>query len=70
LTVLSAPIPGKVLRVSVAAGDRVQKRQSLMSLEAMKMENDIQAPRDALVEKVMVSQGQSVSAGTTLIVLR
>ena len=64
-----APMPGKVVRVLVAAGDEVQPRQGLIVVEAMKMENELRAARAGRVKEVFVQQGQSVEAGTALVVV-
>lgn len=64
-----APMPGTVLRVAVGAGDAVTKGQTLLVLEAMKMENEILAPTDGVVQEINVAQGVSVNAGETLVVL-
>ena len=64
-----APMPGTILSVAVQVGASVTKGQTLLVLEAMKMENEIQAPADGVVQQVNVSQGLSVNAGDTLIVL-
>jgi biotin carboxyl carrier protein len=57
---LTAPMPGQVRSVSVRVGDAVKKGQTLLTLEAMKMEIRIQALRDGKVKSVFVSQGQTV----------
>lgn len=64
-----APMPGTVLRVEVNSGDNVVKGQTLLVLEAMKMENEIMAPADGVIKEVNVTQGVSVNAGDILIVL-
>jgi biotin carboxyl carrier protein len=64
-----APMPGKVVRVLVAAGDAVVARQGLVVVEAMKMENELRAARDGRVVSVTVSEGQSVDAGAVLAVV-
>ena len=64
-----APMPGKVVRLLVKAGDDVQPRQGLVVVEAMKMENELRASRAGRVREVFVSEGQSVEAGTALIVV-
>lgn len=66
---ISAPMPGTIIRVDVNVGDKVSQGQTLLVLEAMKMENEIQAPADGMVQDVNISQGVSVNAGETLIVL-
>jgi biotin carboxyl carrier protein len=62
-----APMPGKVVRVLVGAGDTVTARQGLVVVEAMKMENELRAARDGRVREVAVKEGQSVDAGTVLL---
>lgn len=64
-----APMPGKIVRVLVKAGDEVKARQGLVVVEAMKMENELRAARDGRVREVSVNEGQSVDAGATLLVV-
>ena len=66
---LVAPMPGKVVRVLVAPGDEVKARQGLVVVEAMKMENELRAARDGRVKDVLVVEGQSVDAGTVLVLV-
>lgn len=66
---VTAPMPGTVLKVAVTKGDNVTKGQTLVVLEAMKMENEIQAPADGMVEVLDVTEGASVNAGDILVVL-
>jgi acetyl/propionyl-CoA carboxylase alpha subunit len=66
---LTAPMPGTVIRVAVAAGDRVAARQTLVVLEAMKMETPVVAPYDAVVEAVHVVEGDRIAGGTVLVEL-
>jgi biotin carboxyl carrier protein len=66
---LTAPMPGKVVRVLVKSGDEVQPRQGLVVVEAMKMENELRAARAGRVRDVFVGEGQSVEAGTALVVV-
>lgn len=64
-----APMPGKIVRVLVRPGDVVQPRHPLVVVEAMKMENELRATRDGTVADVLVQEGQSVEAGTLLVVV-
>jgi len=64
-----APMPGKIVRVLVTAGDDVQLRQGLVVVEAMKMENELRAARPGRVREVFVREGESVEAGTPLVVV-
>jgi biotin carboxyl carrier protein len=61
-----APLPGKILRVLVAIGDRVKDQQELCVLEAMKMENVIKAQGGGVVRHIVVQSGQNVAPGETL----
>ena len=63
---INAPMPGNILTVNVGAGDTVKKGQVLMVLEAMKMENEIMAPRDGKVTAVAVAKGAAVESGALL----
>jgi biotin carboxyl carrier protein len=64
-----APMPGRIVRVLVKPGDEVRARQGLVVIEAMKMENELSAPRVAHVKEVQVSEGTSVEAGRVLVTL-
>ncbi len=64
---ISAPMPGTILDIKVKAGDVVKKGTLVIILEAMKMENEIQSGRDAIVIGVNVQAGQSVNAGDVLL---
>jgi acetyl/propionyl-CoA carboxylase alpha subunit len=66
---LTAPMPGTVIRVTVAEGDRVKARQPLVVLEAMKMETPVVSPYDGVVEAVHVAEGDRVAGGTVLVEL-
>ena len=64
-----APMPGKVVRVLVKKGEAVQARQSVVVIEAMKMENELRAENDGTMAEVHVQDGQSVEAGALLAVI-
>jgi biotin carboxyl carrier protein len=66
---VTAPMPGRVLRVLVEAGDEVAERQGLVVVEAMKMENEIGSPKAGRVKEVAVAEGASIEAGRLLVVV-
>ncbi len=66
---VTVPMAGNVIAVLVAEGDRVDKGQGLVIVEAMKMENEVRSPIDAEIKEVRVKTGQSVEAGETLMVV-
>jgi len=67
---IEAPMPGTILDVRVKAGDSVAEGQILVMLEAMKMENEIMAPRAGVVDTVQVVKGASVNTGDILLSLK
>ena len=67
LTRVPAPLPGKVVKISVQSGDRVERGATLVVLEAMKMELSVEAPRTGVVEEVAVSEGEQVVEGAVLV---
>jgi len=66
---VTAPMPGKIVKVLVKPGDKVQPRQGLIVVEAMKMENELRARAAGSVSEVRVSEGASVEAGAILVIL-
>ncbi len=66
---LTAPMPGKVVRIEVAQGEAVEKGQVLAIMEAMKMEHSIASPEDGTVQAIPVAQGDVVDTGQVLVVL-
>jgi glutaconyl-CoA decarboxylase len=62
-------MPGKILKVAVAAGASVAAGELLLVLEAMKMENEILAPAAGTVQEIRVKEGSSVNSGDILVVL-
>ncbi|HZL73441.1 MAG TPA: acetyl-CoA carboxylase biotin carboxyl carrier protein subunit [Planctomycetota bacterium] len=68
-TEVKAPIPGLISKVLVAEGDKVKKDQPLMTLDAMKLENEIGSPKDGTVKSIAVKAGSKVDKGQTLVVV-
>ncbi|HXE80125.1 MAG TPA: biotin/lipoyl-containing protein [Vicinamibacterales bacterium] len=66
---ITAPMPGKVVRVLVAPGDLVSARQAVIVVEAMKMENELRSPRDGTVREVLAHEGALVEAGAPLLTI-
>jgi biotin carboxyl carrier protein len=67
---VTAPMPGKLVRVLVGPGDAVAARQPVVVVEAMKMENELRAVRDGTVAEVHAREGQLVEAGSLLVVIQ
>ena len=65
--VIRAMMPGRIVRVMVGKGELVRKGSVLLVLEAMKMENEIQAPGDGTVDQIFVEAGQTVESGAELV---
>ena len=66
---IKSPLPGVILEIKVKEGDAVKRGQTLLVLEALKMENDIKADRDGKVTAIKVSKGESILEGTDLIII-
>ena len=66
---VKSPLPGVILDIKVKEGDEVKKGQTLIILEAMKMENSINADKDGKVTAINVSKGESVLEGTDLVII-
>ena len=64
---VEAPMPGTILNIQVNEGDTVKAGQVLLILEAMKMENEIVAPRDGKVAAILTTKGASVNTGDKLV---
>lgn len=68
-TPVTAPMPGKVLRVVVAAGEAVKEGDLVLILEAMKMENEIFSPAAGVVRDVRVRDGETVNTGDAMMII-
>ena len=66
---VKSPLPGVILDIKVNVGDEVKKGQTIIILEAMKMENSINADRDGKIAAINVSKGESVLEGTDLVII-
>ncbi len=66
---VTAPIPGLITAIKVKPGDKVKKDDSLITLDAMKLQNDIFAPRDGKIAEIKVKLSDTVDKGTVLIVI-
>ena len=64
-----APMPGKIVSVKAAQGQAVKKGETVLILEAMKMENEIVSPEDGTVKSILVKEGESVEAGAVLLAI-
>jgi biotin carboxyl carrier protein len=63
---IKAPMPGKVVRVLAGVGTPVEAGQSVLVIEAMKMQNELKAPKTGVVKKINVAEGAAVDAGQAL----
>ncbi len=63
---ITAPMPGKVVRVVAAAGTEVESGEAVLVIEAMKMQNELKSPKKGKVARLYVSEGAAVEAGQTL----
>ena len=66
---VKSPLPGVILDIKCNVGDEVKKGQTLIILEAMKMENSINADKDGKITAINVSKGESVLEGTDLVII-
>jgi biotin carboxyl carrier protein len=66
---LTAPMPGKIVRVLVTQGDVVEKGASVLAIEAMKMQNEIKSPKKGRIQKILVGEGAAVNAGDVLAIV-
>jgi biotin carboxyl carrier protein len=65
-----APMPGKVVKLLVQVGTKVQEGQGVAVVEAMKMQNEVNAPKSGVVEKILVEENQPVIAGESLLIVK
>ena len=66
---ITAPMPGKVVRLLVREGDSVEAGAGVAVVEAMKMQNEIKSPKKGTVQKILVSESNPVNAGDVLAIV-
>jgi len=66
---LTAPMPGKIVRVMVNPGDEIEAGAGVMVVEAMKMQNEIKSPKKGTIQKILVTEGAAVNAGDVLAIV-
>lgn len=66
---LTAPMPGKVVRVLVSAGAEVEAGAGVLVVEAMKMQNEVKSPKKGTIQKILVSEGAAVNSGDVLAIV-
>ena len=67
--VVKSPMPGNILKINVSLGQKVNEGDALLILEAMKMENEVVAPKSGMIAQIIVSKGAVVETGAPLIVI-
>ena len=67
--VVKSPMPGNILKINVTVGQKINEGDTLLVLEAMKMENEVAAPRSGTVAQIIVSKGAVVETGAPLVVI-
>jgi biotin carboxyl carrier protein len=66
---ITAPMPGKVVRIIVPQGESVEAGKGVLVVEAMKMQNELKSPKAGKVQKILVAEGATVNAGDTLAII-
>ena len=66
---LTAPMPGKIVRVLVAEGAKVEAGAGVLVVEAMKMQNELKSPKKGTIQKILVAEGAAVNAGDVLAIV-
>lgn len=68
-TIIKSPMPGMILKIKKTIGDDVTQGDSLLILEAMKMENDIRSPVSGKIKEIVIKEGHAVEKGATLLII-
>jgi len=66
---LTAPMPGKVVRILLAQGNEVEAGSGVLVVEAMKMQNEVKSPKKGTIQKILVNEGAAVNAGDVLAIV-
>jgi biotin carboxyl carrier protein len=66
---ITAPMPGKVVRIIAAEGEQVEIGQGILVIEAMKMQNEMRSPKNGVIKRIAVAPGAAVNAGDTLVIV-
>jgi len=66
---LTAPMPGKVVRILLSEGTAVESGAGVLVVEAMKMQNEVKSPKNGTIQKILVSEGAAVNAGDVLAIV-
>ncbi len=69
ITTVKSPMPGMILKIKKKAGEEVEQGDSLLILEAMKMENDIRSPVSGKIKEIKITEGQAVEKGISLLII-
>ena len=66
---ITAPMPGKIVRIQVAEKAQVEQGQGILVIEAMKMQNELKSPKKGVVRKILVKEGMTANAGEVLVIV-
>ncbi len=66
---VTASMPGLIIKIEVKEGDKVKKGQGLAIIEAMKMQNEVKAPKDGIIKQILVKKGMTVNGGDALVII-
>jgi biotin carboxyl carrier protein len=66
---LTAPMPGKIVRILVSQGEQVEAGAGVLVVEAMKMQNEIKSPKKGMIQRILVREGAAVNAGDVLAIV-
>ncbi len=67
---VTASMPGLIIKIEVKKGDKVKAGQGLAIIEAMKMQNEVKAPKDGIIKQILVKKGMTVNGGDALLIIK